>query len=296
MNTGSLVHLFLPTTLAMIMLAMGLGLTRTDFKRLAEKPKAAVIGLACQMVLLPLCGFLVAWAFGLRSELAVGLVVLTACPGGAHSNLFTNLARGDTALSVTLTAVSGVLTVVTIPLIVSISLAVFAGGESDLSLPIGETISKVLALMALPIAVGMVLRARSEKYARIMEKIIKSVAVFLLVVLIAGAVGRQASRLGELAQEVGLPVMVLNIGTMLLGFGVTRLFALPGRQTIAIVMEVGIQNSALAVGLTMSFFGGEYAVPAIVYSLFVYGTGSLMVVAGRSTYPAPGPETNWSSF
>lgn len=286
MNTESLVHLFLPTTLAMIMLAMGLGLTRTDFKRLAEKPKAAVTGLACQMVLLPLCGFLVAWAFGLRSELAVGLVVLTACPGGAHSNLFTNLARGDTALSVTLTAVSGVLTVVTIPLIVSISLAVFASGESHLSLPIGETISKVLGLMAVPIAVGMALRARSERYARIMEKFVKSVAVFLLVVLIAGAVARQASRLGELAQEVGLPVVVLNIGTMLLGFGVTRLLALPGRQTIAIVMEVGIQNSALAVGLTMSFFGGEYAVPAIVYSLFVYLTGFLIVLVGRARYPA----------
>ena len=286
MNTESLVHLFLPTTLAMIMLAMGLGLTLTDFKRLAEKPRAAVTGLSCQLILLPLCGFLVAWAFGLRSELAVGLVVLTACPGGAHSNLFTNLARGDTALSVTLTAVSGVLTVVTIPLLASMAIAAFASGESDLSMPVGETIGKVLGLMAVPVALGMAVRARSEKYASLMEKIVKSVAVLLLVVLIVGAAGRQASRLGELAQEVGLPVVVLNIGTMLLGFTLTRLLALPGRQTIAIVMEVGIQNSALAVGLTMSFFGGEYAVPAIVYSLFVYLTGFLIVLIGRSRYPA----------
>ena len=140
--------------------------------------------------------------------------------------------------------------------------------------------------MAVPVALGMAVRARSEKYASLMEKIVKSVAVLLLVVLIVGAAGRQASRLGELAQEVGLPVVVLNIGTMLLGFTLTRLLALPGRQTIAIVMEVGIQNSALAVGLTMSFFGGEYAVPAIVYSLFVYLTGFLIVLIGRSRYPA----------
>ncbi|MBT6179580.1 MAG: bile acid:sodium symporter family protein [Deltaproteobacteria bacterium] len=287
MNTESLVHLFLPTTLAMIMLAMGLGLTISDFKSLAEKPRAAITGLTCQMVLLPICGFGVAWLFGLRSELAVGLVVLTACPGGAHSNLFTNLARGDTALSVTMTAVSGVLTVVTIPLIASGALQAFATGESDLSLPMGETVTKVFVLMALPIATGMALRAWSEKYARLMEKIVKSIAVFLLVVLIAGAVGRQASRLGELVHEVGAAVVALNVGTMLLGFVVTRSLALPGRQTIAIVMEVGIQNSALAVGLTMSFFGADYAVPAIVYSLFVYLTGFLIVLIGRTIYPEP---------
>ena len=126
MDTASLVHLFLPATLAMIMLAMGLGLTLRDFKVLADEPRAAWAGLGCQMILLPLCGFMVAWAFQLRPELAVGMVVLTACPGGAHSNLFTNLARGDTALSVTLTAVSGILTIVTIPLIAALSIFVFS--------------------------------------------------------------------------------------------------------------------------------------------------------------------------
>lgn len=285
MNTQSLVHLFLPATVALIMLAMGLGLTLQDFKRLAQKPKAAVVGLVCQMILLPLCGFLVAWVFELGPELAVGMVVLTACPGGAHSNLFTNLARGDTALSVTLTAVAGVLTVVTIPLIANLAIAIFADGNPGLSLPLGETIGKVFGLMALPIVVGMVVRAKTEKYALLFEKIVKSVAVVMLLLLVTGAAGRQANRLVELAQEVGLPVVILNVGTMLIGFGATRMLKLPGRQTIAIVMEVGIQNSALAVSLIMSFFGESFAVPAIVYSLFVYLTGSVIVVVGRRMYP-----------
>ena len=284
MDTASLVHLFLPATLAMIMLAMGLGLTLDDFRILAQKPRAAIAGIGCQMLLLPACGFLVAWAFSLRPELAVGMVLLTACPGGAHSNLFTNLARGDTALSVTLTAVSGILTIVTIPLLAALSIFVFSDGTSDVSLPWAESVAKVFGLMALPISVGMVIRARSERVAALAEKFVKTIAVLMLVLIIVGAVGRQSGRLVELAKEVGVAVVILNIGTMLLGFSVTKALALPGRQVIAIVMEVGIQNSALAVGLTMSFFGDDFAIPAIVYSLFVYITGFAIVLVGRRVY------------
>ena len=284
MDTDSLVHLFLPATLAMIMLAMGLGLTIADFKALAQKPRAALAGLGCQMLLLPLCGFVVAWIFQLRPELAVGMVVLTACPGGAHSNLFTNLARGDTALSVTLTAVSGILTIVSIPLLAALSIFVFSDGSSNVSLPWGESIAKVFGLMALPIGVGMLIRYQSKSIASVAEKVVKTIAVLMLVLIIVGAVGRQSGRLVELAQEVGLAVVALNIGTMLLGFSLTKALGLPGRQVIAIVMEVGIQNSALAVGLTMSFFGEDFAIPAIVYSLFVYVTGFAIVVLGRRIY------------
>lgn len=281
MSTESLVHLFLPATLAMIMLAMGLGLTLDDFRRLGQKPRAALAGLGCQMVLLPLCGFAVAWVFGLRPELAVGMVVLTACPGGAHSNLFTNLGKGDTALSVTLTAVSGILTIVTIPLIAALSIWVFSDGSSEISLPWGESVAKVFGLMAFPISVGMLVRSRSARVAEIAERVVKTLAVIMLVLIIVGAVGKESGRLFELCKEAGLAVVVLNIGTMLLGFGVTRLLAIPADQTIAIVMEVGIQNSALAVGLTMGFFGSDFAIPAIVYSLFVYISGAAIVLLGR---------------
>ena len=284
MDTASLVHLFLPATLAMIMLAMGLGLTLADFRRLANDPRAAMAGLISQMVLLPVCGFMVAWLFGLRPELAVGMVLLTACPGGAHSNLFTNLARGDTALSVTLTAVSGILTIVTIPLMAALAIYVFSDGTSQVALPWGESIAKVFGLMALPVFTGMWIRSRSERLAAGAEKVVKTIAILMLVLIIVGAVGRQSGRLVELSQEVGLAVVVLNIGTMLLGWGVTHLLSLPGRQVIAIVMEVGIQNSALAVGLTMSFFGSDFAIPAIVYSLFVYITGFAIVFIGRRIY------------
>ena len=225
----------------MIMLAMGLGLTLDDFRRLGQKPRAALAGLGCQMVLLPLCGFAVAWFFGLRPELAVGMVVLTACPGGAHSNLFTNLGKGDTALSVTLTAVSGILTIVTIPLIAALSIWVFSDGSSEISLPWGESVAKVFGLMAFPISVGMLVRSRSARVAEIAERVVKTIAVLMLVLIIVGAVGKESGRLLELCKEAGLAVVVLNIGTMLIGFGVTRLLAIPADQTIAIVMEVGIK-------------------------------------------------------
>ena len=130
-------------------------------------------------------------------------------------------------------------------------------------------------------------RLGSEKVASLAEKVVKTIAVLMLILIIVGAVGRQSGRLVELAMEVGVAVVVLNIGTMLLGFSVTKALSLPGRQVIAIVMEVGIQNSALAVGLTMSFFGDDFAIPAIVYSLFVYISGFIIVLAGRRFYPKP---------
>ena len=254
MSTESLVHLFLPATLAMIMLAMGLGLTLDDFEDWAKNPAQPSLDLAvrwffCRSVASPWHGF------SASTRACGGVVVLTACPGGAHSNLFTNLARGDTALSVTLTAVSGILTIVTIPLIAALSIWVFSDGSSEISLPWGESVAKVFGLMAFPISVGMLVRSRSARVAEIAERVVKTIAVLMLVLIIVGAVGKESGRIPEFCKEVGLAVVVLNIGTMLIGFGVTRLLAIPADQTIAIVMEVGIQNSALAVGLTMGFFG-----------------------------------------
>lgn len=282
METETAVYLFLPATLAMIMLAMGLGLTIDNFLHLAKNPRAAVVGLVCQMVLLPLCGFAVAYGFDLGPELAVGLIILTACPGGAHSNLFTSLARGDTALSVTLTAVSGVLTVFTIPIIATLAIACFSNGTSELSMPVVETMGKIFGLMAVPIGVGMLLRSHFGTKASRLEKVVKGVAVLMIVLIIVGAVGRQAERVLGFAITVGAPVVFLSLGTMLLGFAATRIFNLPMGQAIAIVMEVGIQNGALAVGLTMSFFGESFAVPAIIYSLFAYIPGVLLIVVGRA--------------
>ncbi len=279
-------QMFLPVTIGLIMLSMGLGLVPDDFRRIVTQPRAVVVGLLGQLVLLPMCGFAIAIGLDLAPAMAVGLVVLAACPGGAHSNLFTNLGRGDTALSVTLTAISGVVTVVSIPLLVGLASGVFLGDQAAVALPVGQTIGQLVLVVLVPLAVGMILRGRWPGRAGMLEKWAKGLAVALLAIIVVGAVARQSGLVLEHARNVGVPVLLLNAGTMLAGFALARLVSLPPGQVLAIVLEIGVQNSALAVAITLGLLNSlEMAVPAIVYSLLVYVTAGMVVVIGRWWLP-----------
>ena len=288
MDPKLLVNVFIASMVAMIMLAMGLGLGLADFARIARKPRPAAAGVLCQLLLLPAAGFACAWAFGLGAELAIGLVLLTACPGGAHSNLFTNLAGGDVALSVSLTAVSAVVTLVTIPLVTSLAISVFADGDLQVELPILETMARILVVVGLPLALGMGLRAGNVALATRLEPWIKGLAVAMLLLLILLSVAGNATKVGDFFAEVGVAVVVLNLSTMALGGWVARALALPFEQVVAIILEVGVQNSVLAVGLAMATLGGDdpargiaFAVPAITYSLWVYLSAGALILYSR---------------
>ena len=272
---------FVRLTVAAIMLAMGLGLSTEDFRRVFEDPRGVTVGLVAQMLGLPIFGLVCAVFFQLPSELAVGIILLTACPGGAHSNLFSNLAHGDTALSVTLTAVTGILTIVTIPLWTSLALTLFGGSGAAVSMPFADTMLEVLLMMAIPVTVGMGIRWRLPSVADYAEKAVKLTAVLLLLLIVVGSVTQQAERVGALFAMAGLPVLVLNVGAMMAGWGIGKLGRLPIRQQLTVVIEVGIQNSALAVGLAMGLLGDVYAIPAIIYSLLVYLTGAVVIGFGR---------------
>jgi BASS family bile acid:Na+ symporter len=281
-----LVQLFLPFTIAMILLSLGLGLTTADFRRIGAQPRAVAVGAVGQLLLLPALGFAAAFALDLRPELAVGLVLITACPGGAHSNLFSNLARGDTALSVSLTALSGLATIATIPLLMGLAAAAFGEGRV-VAPPLLETTGQLIAVVAVPLALGMVVRSRWPRVARFGERIIKALAFGLLLLIVVGAVSKQWSEVVAFAAEVGLAVVAVHL-LALLGGGVLALAGrLPPRQQITVVLEVGVQNSALAVGLAMGPMNStDIAVPAIVYSLLVYVTAAVIVTAGRLRLPA----------
>ncbi|MEE2961872.1 MAG: bile acid:sodium symporter family protein [Myxococcota bacterium] len=282
MENQDSVNAFLSFFVGSIMLAMGLGLTKTDFKRLYEKPKAAGIGLGCQLVGLPLLGFLTALIFQLEPYAAVGLILVTACPGGAHSNLYTSLARGDTALSVALTATSGIVTFLSIPWWLFLAMVVFVGGEQGVhGLPVRALLKDIVILMGLPIAIGMVLRAYLSKIAHFLEKVVKTVAVVMLLMIVVGAVVKDSSTVISMVSLVGLPVIFLNLSAIALGFGLARFVQLPHTQVATIALEVGIQNCTLAVGLAMKFLGADYIVVPVVYSLVVYFTGALLVAYGR---------------
>jgi BASS family bile acid:Na+ symporter len=276
------VQYFLPFTIAMIMLAMGLGLVADDFRRIFEKPRAVVIGLGGQLVLLPALGFAVAFGFGLRPELAVGLVLLTACPGGAHSNLYASLARADVALSVTLTAVSGFITILTIPPLVRLATAVFATGGEVPKLPIIDTTIQIFTVMAIPVGLGMLIRVRSEHWAKRLEKVVKAFAVALLALIVVGSIARQSENVLEFARQAGVPVLVLNVVAMLIGYGIAAGARLSRPQRRTITLEVGIQNGALAFALAAGLLDSVVvAIPAILYSILVYFTGAAVIVDGR---------------
>lgn len=277
---------FLAVSVAMIMLAMGLGLTTGDFRRIRKTPRAVAVGMLGQLVCLPLLAFLVAKAFVMPPALAVGLVLIAACPGGAHSNLFASFAKADAALSVTLTALSGVLTIVTIPLIVSLAVAIFATGEVP-PVPVGKSMLQVLVLMGVPVALGMLLRAKVERVALRLATPVKVVATLILLLIIVGSVAKNAAGMGALIVSSGGPVVVLNLGAMLVGGVLARGAGLGVPQQLTIVLEVGIQNGTLAYALALGVTGDHALLPPIiVYSLLVYATGLGVVVVGRRLSPS----------
>ncbi len=286
MGTDTIVKLFIPFVLAVIMLAMGLGLRVVDFKRVVVEPRAVLIGSVAQLVMLPAVGFLLAGAFGLSPPLAVGLVLVTACPGGPSSNLYSHFARGDTALSVTLTAVSGVITIVSIPFVVNLALDHFMGEGRTVHLPIAKTILSIVLAVGLPLAIGMVIRAKRPVTADRIEPWVKRAAVLLLTVLIIGALVKEQARVGTYFAELGLPVLTLSLVTialgMLLGFGAR----LSRGQSVTIGIEVGMQSAALAIGIAMtSLESEEIAMPAVIYGVLAYFTCAVPLVIGRMIIP-----------
>lgn len=292
MSSETLVTLFLPSALMVIMFGMGLGLEVDDFRRVAERPRPILIGLVGQLVLLPLVGFAVAWAFALPPPLAVGTVLLCACPGGPTSNLFTKLGAGDVALSVSLTAMSGLVTVVTIPLVTNLGISLFGGAGASVHLPVLATIAKVALVTVVPVVAGMILRRRLRQRAHAvlrLERHLTRVSVLLLVVIIAGAVAKEGPRVAASVARVGVPMVLLSVAGMAAGSLLARAARLSSREALTIAIEVGMQNGALAIALALSMpDGSAVAVPAVVYGLWAYAPCALAAAWGKRRHTAPG--------
>ena len=278
----TMVNYFLPFSLAMITLAMGLGLTMNDFKVLWQKPKAAIIGMIGQLLVLPLLAFSVAFTLKLAPAFAVGLVLLAACPGGAHSNLLTSLAKGDVALSIALTAINGLLCIVSIPVYVYLATIAFTDSSTVITLPVGDTVLQLLLIVLLPLALGLELNHMAPKFAAIAETIVKGLAVCLLILIIVGAVANSWAKVVLYAQDVGLAIIVLNLLAMSFGAILANIGRLPTRQRITISMEVGVQNTTLAFGLALTVLNSlMISVPAIIYALWVYVAASIVIIISR---------------
>lgn len=277
----------LPLALAIVMLGMGLGLLPEDFKRVTRYPKAVAVGTVCQILLLPIIGTLITLTVPMQPEIAVGLIVLAICPGGPSSNLVTYLAKGDVALSVTLTAVSSIITVFTIPIFTNLALQYFLGKSAAIALPIGATMLQIFLITLLPTAIGMAIRYQFPDTARRLEKQMSRLAVGLLALIIALLLIREGSKLPTFLVQVGIGVLLLNLLAMLAGFFAGKLFQLPLSQQICISIEVGIQNGTLAIAITSGLLNNaDMAVPAAIYSLLMYVTGFGTILYGRQAIKA----------
>ena len=282
MQSNLFTSVLLPLALAIVMLGMGLSLVPEDFKRITRYPKAVAVGTVCQVLLLPLIGTLITLVVPMQPEIAVGLIVLAVCPGGPSSNLVTYLAKGDVALSVTLTAVSSIVTVFTIPLFTNLALQYFLMQSAGITLSIGSTMLQIFLITLLPIVIGMGIRHQFPDTARRLEKQMNRLAVGLLALIIVLLLIREGSKLPGFLVQVGIGVVLLNLLATLAGFLAGKLFRLPLAQQICIAIEVGIQNGTLAIAITAGLLNNpDMAVPAAVYSLLMYVTGFGAILYGR---------------
>lgn len=278
MEQSIITSVFLPASLFIIMLGMGLSLVVEDFKRVLIYPKATILGLICQLILLPLVGWGVALAFGMTGELAVGLILLSLCPGGVTSNLISHLSKGDTALSITLTAISSLVTVITIPIILQYSIGHFMEESQVVKLPVLKTILQIVGITLVPVSIGMVIRAKKEEFSKKMEKPVKFASAVILFVVIAGALVKNKDILVSSFAEVGLSTLTLNVVMMALAFLVGVAFRLKLPQSITLSIESGVQNGTLAIVIASSILEREQMViPPAIYSLLMFVTGGIMI-------------------
>jgi BASS family bile acid:Na+ symporter len=275
--------------LVLLMFGLGLQLHPADFARVVRRPRAAAVGLSAQLLALPLVAAGVAAALDLPPVLAVGLVLLAACPGGASSNAITMLARGDVALSVTLTAVTSVITVATIPVVVNLAMAHWLGTGSDLRLALAPVLGQNTATILVPIAAGMLLRARRRALAVRLAGILRRATLPLLLAMIAVFLIDQRAVLSAVAGRLVLATALLVAGTMALGALLGRLARLQPASGRAILVEVGIQNAAQAMAIAGSpllLADFAYAVPAVVHVVSM-NLAALTYVAWARTRPLP---------
>lgn len=281
MEESIITAVFLPLALAFIMLGMGLTLTVADFRRILIAPKAILLGLVAQLLLLPLMGFLLVKLFGLTGALAVGVMILAACPGGPTSNLVSHLARGDLALSISLTAISSVVTVATIPLIVNYSI-LFFGEEGSVTLPILQTIIQIMGVTIVPVGIGMYIRSRNSQLSDRAERPFKIASAVFFVLIILAAILKERENLVEFMILTGPAALSLNVLTMTIGFLMARMADLPIRQRLSISIESGIQNGTLGIMIAATLLQNSVmAIPIAIYSLLMFITVTAVIYVGN---------------
>ena len=262
--------IIIPFGLFLVMMGLGLTLSMQDILRIFIMPKAVLVGLSGQLLLLPIVAFALAFVMNPAPVIAIGLILLAACPGGITSNAYVFASRGDIALSVTLTTVASLFTVVTMPLLAWLALTTFAEGSDLISVPVAGMMTSLAQLTILPIAIGMIIRHFKPAFAQKMVEPVRKMAIAILIMVIVTNTYFSIDTLKQYIVQAGLAALILNVTCMAMGYGLTRLFRLNTDQTISITYEVGIQNLSLALVLANTLLGvPDYAAVTLIYGFFM---------------------------
>jgi BASS family bile acid:Na+ symporter len=295
-----LTQVLLPVALGIVMLGLGLGLDVADFKRVVQFPKAVLIALTCQVLLLPAACFGLVLALDLPPALAVGMMLLAASPGGTMANLYSHLFGGNVALNVSLTAVNSVLAVFTLPIVVNLSLDHFMSGTDQIGLQFDKVL-QVFAIVLVPVALGMLVRSSRRDFAERMHRPVRIMSLVVLVLVVAGAIVNERENIGEYFKVAGAAVLIFNLISLAVGYLAPRLAGVGRAESVAAGMEVGIHNGALAIVIATTLLDStEIAVPAAVYSLVMFFTAAVFGYFVRpragATRSAPDPDTTPSRY
>jgi len=279
---GIIVDIFLPMALAFIMFSLGLGLTGKDFTRIIRQPKDFMIGLTSQILILPVVAFSLLMIFPTHPEIALGVMIIAAAPGGATSNILTAFARGDVALSISLTAVTSLLCVFTIPLIVTFSYTHFIGADLTHDISILGIALSVFAIVTIPVLVGLGVRKFATSFALKTKPIARRLSIIFFIIVLSAAIFQERHNIAEYFSQAGAITLTLNIAMMSIAFLLAYVFAMGTAQRSAISIECGLQNGTLAIAVAMLMFdGGLVSVPAATYSLLMFATGLVFVAVFR---------------
>ena len=278
MESSILTAVFLPASLFIIMLGMGLSLVVADFRRVLQYPKAVLLGLVNQLLLLPMIAFGITLLLGLPNEIAIGMILLASCPGGVTSNLISHVSRGDTALSITLTAISSFITLMTIPLYVGFAFRYFAESGQVVDVDEAGMIMQVLVIVIVPVMLGMLIRRKREKFALRMDRPVRTISTVLFILILLSIIISEREDILDYFAQVGSATAILNVTTMLLGFFLARFLRLSQKQAITISIESGIQNGTLAIVMaTTVLANATLSIPAAIYSLLMFISGGVMM-------------------
>jgi BASS family bile acid:Na+ symporter len=274
----------LPLALAFIMFALGLGLTGADFLRVIKQPRDFFVGTFSQIILLPIIAFILVKLWPISPELAIGVMIIAAAPGGVTSNILTSFAKGDVALSISLTAIISLLSVITVPFIILTSLTLIENSGLDLNISLTNMAISMFLIVTVPVITGMIFRKFASNVAIKFESIAKKISAVLFVIVLLGAILAEKDNVVSYFAQAGLITLVLNVVMMIVAYYIAQLLASGTQQKKCITIECGLQNGTLAIFVATSIFGGGiYVIPAATYSLIMFATSLIFVYFVRKT-------------